>query len=77
MALTYQIDNSTGNPVVKIANNGVVFIEQPHHHESPNNAPFTAEADAIAWVENWLVTEGPAWETAQLPPPPKPEEPVE
>jgi hypothetical protein len=74
MAFTYEIDNSTGNPVVKIADNGVVFIEQPHHHEAPNNAPFANKADAIAWADNWLATEGPVWEAGKLAAPPKPEE---
>lgn len=74
MALSYEIDKSTGNPVVKIANNGVVFLEQPHHHEALNNEPFATEADAIAWADNWVATEGPVWETSLTPPPPKPEE---
>jgi hypothetical protein len=74
MPFTYEIDNSTGSPVVKIANDGVVFIEQPHHHEAPNNEPFATEVDAIAWADNWLATEGPVWESSIVPPPPKPDE---
>ncbi len=58
---TYEILDLDGSPCVYIKYNDIPLITQPHHHESINFEPWANGEDAVAWAENWILTEGPGF----------------